>query len=67
MNFIDGYKLEEEGHSTCVLPRSPETSRDSSVDDAAYTNESLADTEWIQKYQEEMKTYEELERSLKDQ
>lgn len=67
MNFVEGYELEDEGHPTRVLPRSPETSRDSSDDNAAYTDESLADTEWIQKYEEEMKANEELVRSLKDQ
>ena len=33
---------------------------------AAYTDQPLADAEWIEKYQEEMKANEELERSLKD-
>ena len=66
INFIAGYELEYEGHSSRVSPRSPETSSDSSNDDAAYTDESLADAEWIEKYQEEMKANEELERSLKD-
>ena len=66
MNFIDGYELEDEGHSSRVSPRSPETSSDSSDGDAAYTDEPLADAEWIKKYQEEMKANEELERSLKD-
>ena len=66
MNFIDGYELEDEGHSYRISPRSPETSSDSSDEDAAYTDEPLADAEWIQKYQEEMKANEELERSLKD-
>ena len=69
INFIAGYELEDEGHSCRVLrvsPRSPETSSDSSDDDAAYTDEPLADAEWIEKYQEEMKANEELERSLKD-
>ena len=47
-------------------PRSQETSNDSSDEDAAYTDEPLADAEWIEKYQEEMKANEELERSLKD-
>ena len=66
MNFIDGYELEDEGYSSRVSPRSPETSSDSSNDDATYTDEPLADAEWIQKYQEEMKANEELERRLKD-
>ena len=47
-------------------PRSQETSNDSRDDDAAYTDKPLADAEWIEKYQEEMKANEELERSLKD-
>ena len=45
---------------------SQETSNDLSDDDAAYTDEPMADAEWIEKYQEEMKANEELERSLKD-
>ena len=65
-NFIAGYEVEDEGHSSHVSPRSPETSSDSSDYDAAYTDEPLADAEWIKKYQEEMKANEELERSLKD-
>ena len=47
MNFIDRYELEDEGHSSRVSPRSPETSSDSSDGDAAYTDEPLADAEWI--------------------
>lgn len=66
MNFIDGYELEDEGHSSLVSPRSPETSSDSSDDDVAYTDEPMADAEWIKNYQEEMKANEELERGLKD-
>ena len=66
INFIAGYGLEYDGHSSRVSPRSPETSSDSSDDDAAYTDEPLADAEWIEKYQEEMKANEELERSLKE-
>lgn len=66
INFIAEYELEDEGHSCRVSPRSPETSSDSSDDDAAYTDEPLADAEWIVKYQEEMKANEEHERSLKD-
>ena len=66
MNFIDGYELEDEGHSSCISPQSPETLSDSSDDNAAYTDEPLADAQWIQKYQEEMTAYKELERSLKD-
>ena len=66
MNFIARYELEDEGHSSRVSP-SPETSNDSSNEDAAYTDEPLADPEWIQKYQAEMKANEELKRSLKDQ
>ena len=53
-------------YQCCISPRSEETSNDSSDDDAAYTDEPLADAEWIEKYQEEMKANEELERSLKD-
>ena len=49
-----------------VSPQSQETSNDSSDDDAAYTDEPLADAEWIEKYQEEMRANEQLERSLKD-
>ena len=52
INFIAGYELEDEGHSCRISPRSPETSSDSSDDDAAYTDEQLAN--------------EELERSLED-
>ena len=48
INFIAGYELEDEGHSCRVSPRSPETSSDSSDDDAAYTDEQLADAEWIE-------------------
>ena len=66
LNFINGYECEDEGHSSRVSPRSPEKSSDSSNDDAAYTDEALADAEWIKKYQEEMKANKELERSLKD-
>ena len=66
MNFIDGYELEDKGHSSRVSPWSPETLSDSSNDDVAYTDEPLADAEWIKNYQEEMKANEELERSLKD-
>ena len=66
MSFIDGYELEDKRHSSRYSPRSPETSSDSSDDDVAYTDEPLADAEWIQNYQEEMKANEELERSLKD-
>ena len=66
INFIPGYEVEDNGHSSRVSPRSPETSSDSSDDDAAYTDEPLADAEWIEKYQEEMKANEELEQSLKD-
>ncbi|XP_067048448.1 uncharacterized protein [Acropora muricata] len=66
MNSIDGYELEDEGHSSRVSPRSPETSSDSSDDDVAYTDEPMADAEWIKNYQEEMKANEELEQGLKD-
>ena len=66
INFIAGYELEDEGHSCCVSLWSPETSSDSSEDDAAYTDEPLPDAEWIEKYQEEMKANEELDWSLKD-
>ena len=66
INLIAGYELEDERHSCRVSPRSPETSSDSSDDDVAYTDEQLADAEWIEKYQEEMKANEELERSLED-
>ena len=59
--------LKTKGIYQCrVSPRSQETSNDSSDDDAAYTDEPLAVAEWIEKYQEEMKANEELERSLKD-
>lgn len=66
INFIAGYEVEDEGHSFRVSPRSPKTSSDSSDDDNAYADESLADAEWLERYQEEMKANEELERSLKD-
>ena len=66
INFIAGYELEDERHSCRVSPRSPETSSDSRDDDVVYTDEQLADAEWIEKYQEEMKANEELERSLED-
>ena len=66
INLIAGYELEDERHSCRVSPWSPETSSDSSDDDVAYTDEQLADAEWIEKYQEEMKANEELERSLED-
>ena len=45
--------------------RSPTTSSDSSDNDTAYADEPLADAEWLERYQEEMKANEELERSLK--
>jgi len=41
-------------------------SNNSSEDNAAYTDEPLADPEWIEKYQEEMEANEELKRSLKN-
>ncbi|PFX26293.1 hypothetical protein AWC38_SpisGene9004 [Stylophora pistillata] len=66
MNFIACYELQDEGQSSRVSPLSPETSSDSGDDDAAYTDEPLADAEWIKKHQEETKANEELERSLKD-
>lgn len=66
MNFITEYKLQDKGQSSRVSPLSQETLSDSSDDNAAYTDEPLADTEWIKKYQEEMKANEALERSLKD-
>jgi len=58
------YKLEDEGHSFRVSPRSPKTPSDSSNDDTAYADEPLADAEWLERYQEEMKANEELEQSL---
>ena len=48
INFIAGYELEDERHSCRVSPRSPETSSDSSDDNVAYTDEQLADAEWIE-------------------
>ena len=46
--------LKTKGIYQCrVSPRSQETSNDSSDGDAAYTDEPLADAEWIEKYQEE--------------
>ena len=36
-----------------------------SDNDTAYVDEPLADAEWLERYQEEMKANEELERSLK--
>ena len=65
MNFIARYELEDEWHSSRISPL-PETLNDSSEDNAAYTDEPLADSEWIEKYQEEMEANEELKRSLKD-
>jgi len=52
-------------HSFRLSPWSPKTSSDSSDDDTAYADEPLADTEWLERYQEEMKANQELERSLK--
>ena len=46
MNFIDGYELKDEGHSSRV---STETRSDSGDDVVAYTDEPLADAEWIKK------------------
>lgn len=66
INFIAGYEVEDEGHSFCVSPRSPKTLSDSSDDDNAYADEPLADAEWLERCQEEMKANEELQRSLKD-
>ena len=43
----------------------PKTSSDSSDDDTVYADEPLADAEWLERYQEEMKINKELERSLK--
>ena len=52
-------------HVKITMP--PESSDlEKSDDDVAYTDEPLADAEWIKNYQEEMKANEELERSLKD-
>ena len=51
LNFNAGYELEDDGHIFRVSPRSPETSNNSSDDDAAYTDKPLADPEWIEKYQ----------------
>ena len=51
MNFSNRYILEDEGHSSCISLWSPETLSDLSDDNAAYTDEPLADTEWIQKYE----------------
>ena len=45
MNFIDGYELEDEGHSSRVSPRSPQTLCDSNDDDVAYIDAPLADAE----------------------
>ena len=54
-------------HSTSHLdqqkPRAIQA--DSRDDDTAYADEPLADAEWLERYQEEMKANEELERSLK--
>lgn len=65
-DFSTGYELEDQGYLCRVSPWSAETSNNSSNDDAAYTDEPLADAEWIEKSQEEMKANNELERSLKD-
>jgi len=40
---------------------------DSSDDDTAHSDEPLADAEWLERYQEEMKANEELERSRPDE
>jgi len=52
-------------HSFRISPRSPKTSSDTSDDDTAYADEPLAGAEWLERYQEEMKANQELERSLK--
>ena len=52
-------------HSFRISPQLPKTSSDSSDDDTAYADEPLADAEWLERYQEEMKANQELERSLK--
>jgi len=51
-------------HSASHLDRQ-KTSSDSSDDDTAYADEPLADAEWLERYQEEMKANEEFEQSLK--
>ena len=61
MTGIAGYELEDKGHSFRISPRSPKTSSDSSDDDTASADEQLADAEWLESYQEEMKANEELE------
>ena len=67
INFTAVYELEDKGHlSVMRLTTIKETLNDSSDDDAAYSDWPLADTEWIEKYQEEMKANEELKRNLKD-
>ena len=66
INFIGGYEGEDEGYSFRVSPRSPKNWSDSSNDDNAYADEPLADAEWLERYQEEMKANKELKRSLKD-
>ena len=45
MNFINGYELEDEGHSSPVSPPSPQTLCDSNDDGVAYIDEPLADAE----------------------
>ena len=51
-------------HSFRISPQLPKTSSDSSDDDTAYADEPLADAEWLERYQEEMKANQELEWSL---
>jgi len=52
-------------HSFRISPQSPNTLSDSSDNDTAYTEEPLADVEWLERYQEEMKANQELKRSVK--
>ena len=63
ISFIADYEIEEEddGESRSMLSQSEE-SLDSC--DMAYADEPLADEEWIEQYEKEVKENEELERML---
>ena len=63
ISFIADYEIEEEddGESRSMVSQSEE-SLDSC--DMAYADEPLADEEWIEQYEKEVKENEELERML---
>ena len=63
ISFIADYEIEEEddGESRSMVSQS-EKSLDSC--DMAYADEPLADEEWIEQYEKEVKENEELERML---